>query len=284
MRSPMISLWMSCGAFVGVDGFEIVHVAHDAVIVDDAVRAENVAALRAVSRAIPRCSFSAWRCARDRRGPRPSGGRRAARAVGLCDFGDHPGEFVLYQLVRGDGLVRELFARLGILQRGVVAGHGRADGAPADAVAGLIQAAERPFSPSMPGSIFSAGISQSSEQSRSDRSAQRPFAVDVPGFESGRALFHQKAANFVVFGLAQTTATSAMEPLVIHIFSPFRIYWLPLLHRAREHAAGIRAELRFGEAKAADGFALLQQRQPLIFLRVACRRCRSGTSPARFAR
>src|SRR5258708_14854521 len=27
--------------------------------------------------------------------------------------------------------------------------------------------------------------------------------------------------------LAQTTATSASEPLVIHIFSPFRMYWLP---------------------------------------------------------
>src|SRR5258707_7003236 len=33
------------GAFVGEDGFEIVHVAHDAVIVDDAVGAENVARL-----------------------------------------------------------------------------------------------------------------------------------------------------------------------------------------------------------------------------------------------
>src|SRR6266436_3920195 len=32
--------------------------------------------------------------------------------------------------------------------------------------------------------------------------------------------------------LAQTTATSASEPLVIHIFSPFRMYWLPFL-RAR---------------------------------------------------
>src|SRR5262249_27058484 len=31
------------GAFVGVDGFEIVHVAHDAVVVDDAVGAEDVA-------------------------------------------------------------------------------------------------------------------------------------------------------------------------------------------------------------------------------------------------
>src|SRR5215831_12500034 len=31
------------GAFVGVDAFEIVHVAHDAVIVDDDVGAENVA-------------------------------------------------------------------------------------------------------------------------------------------------------------------------------------------------------------------------------------------------
>src|SRR5258707_15279398 len=31
------------GAFVSVNAFEVVHVAHDAVIVDDAVGAENVA-------------------------------------------------------------------------------------------------------------------------------------------------------------------------------------------------------------------------------------------------
>src|SRR5882762_5920592 len=33
------------GAFIGVHAFQIVHVAHDAVIVDDAVSAENVARL-----------------------------------------------------------------------------------------------------------------------------------------------------------------------------------------------------------------------------------------------
>ena len=56
---------------------------------------------------------------------------------------------------------------------------------------------------------------------------------------------------------------------MIHIFSPFRMYLIALFHRAGQHAAGIRAELRLGEAEAADGVAGLQARQPFVFLRVA---------------
>jgi hypothetical protein len=44
---------------------------------------------------------------------------------------------------RGDGLV-ELDAGLGVLDRGVVTGHRRAERAPRDAEAGVVEARERP--------------------------------------------------------------------------------------------------------------------------------------------
>src|SRR6266403_812953 len=130
------------GAFVSGDAFEIVHVAHDGVIVDDAVGAENVAGfarglesdgdvvhlehgdVRVIDFVLV---FEAADLQREQ--------------LALADFGDHPGEFFLDELVRGDGLVSELLARFGVLQRGVVAGHSRAECAPADAIARLIEAA-----------------------------------------------------------------------------------------------------------------------------------------------
>ncbi len=113
---------------------------------------------------------------------------------------------------------------LGVIERAVVARHGRADRAPADAVARLVQAGERAFQSCNAGQqIFGGDFAVGHRQARGDGGAQRIFAVHVPGFESGRALFHEEAANFVVFHFAHTTATSAIEPLVIHIFSPFRM-------------------------------------------------------------
>ena len=40
-------------------------------------------------------------------------------------------------------------------------------------------------------------------------------------------------------------------------------------HGASEHAAGVGAELRFGEAEAADGLAGLEKGEPVVFLRLA---------------
>ena len=47
--------------------------------------------------------------------------------------------------MRGDGLVAELLAHLRVLQRGIIAGHGRADRSPGDAIACLIQTHQRPL-------------------------------------------------------------------------------------------------------------------------------------------
>ena len=63
----------------------------------------------------------------------------------LGDLADHPGQLFLDKLMRCNWLVTELLAHLGILQRRVIAGHGRANRAPADAITRLVQAAQRRF-------------------------------------------------------------------------------------------------------------------------------------------
>jgi len=62
--------------------------------------------------------------------------------LGLGDFIGHPHKLFLDNLVAGNRLVAELLAEFGVLERGVVAGHGRADGSPGDAVTRLIEAHE----------------------------------------------------------------------------------------------------------------------------------------------
>src|ERR1700675_3902461 len=116
------------------------------------------------------------------------------------DFGDHPSELFLDELVRGDRLVGELLARLGVLQSGVVAGHGRAEGAPADAVTRLVEATQRAAQTGDAWKKIFLGDGAIAEgETGGDGSAQRPFTVDVPGLETRRAFFDQKSADFFVF-------------------------------------------------------------------------------------
>ena len=92
--------------------------------------------------------------------------------------------------------------------------------------------------------------------------------MHVPGFKSGRAFFDEEAADLIVLAFrpdyGDIGERAAGDP---HFFAVEDVL-ISFLHRAREHGARIRAELRLGEAEAADGFALLQQRQPFVFLRV----------------
>ena len=134
----MISLWMSLRAFVGENGFEIVRVAHDAVIVHDAVGAQNIAGFaRGVHGDLTLFIFSIEMCAGIHAPLVLQAAHLQREQLCLGDFGDHPHQFVLHQLMGSDGLVLELLALFRVLQRGVVARHGRADRAPADAVTRL---------------------------------------------------------------------------------------------------------------------------------------------------
>ena len=88
------------GAFVGVYAFEIVHVAHDGVIVDDAVGAQNVAGF---ARGFQSDGHVVHFQHGDVRGIhlatvfQPANVQR--KELALHDFGDHPGEFFLHQLM-----------------------------------------------------------------------------------------------------------------------------------------------------------------------------------------
>ena len=114
------------GAFVGGYAFEIIHVAHDRVIVDDAVGAENVAGFA--------CGLKSdgdvvhFKHGDVRRIDlaiifQPADVQREKLA--LHNLGNHPSEFFLDQLMTGDGLVGKLLAGLRVLQRGIITGHGR---------------------------------------------------------------------------------------------------------------------------------------------------------------
>ena len=54
---------------------------------------------------------------------------------------------------------------------------------------------------------------------------------------------------------AHTTATSAIEPLVIHILVPDSTQSSPSRRARRAHRAGVRAGVGFGQAEAADRLA-----------------------------
>src|SRR5512143_2919639 len=131
------------GAFVRLDRFEIRRMPHHGILVEDAIRAEDLArhtgdfqgvvdvvALRHRHLLEPELSLVL----------QPA--ELEAEELRLRDFAQHVDKLLLRDLERGDRLA-ELYARLGILKRRFVAGHRRADAAPGDAVARLVQAHER---------------------------------------------------------------------------------------------------------------------------------------------
>ncbi len=162
-----------------------------------AVRAEDVAGVaRDVARHRRRC------CAWPARPARPEllallePAEPPAQELGLRDLRDHVDQLLLHELVARDG-PRELDPVLGVDERLVVAGHRRADRAPADAEAGLGQARERtlhaasrpegarPRRPPRPRARARWSRSRAGTTCRGSSSAVNPFVV-------GR---HQEAAH-----------------------------------------------------------------------------------------
>ncbi len=218
-------------AFVGDYGLEVHHVAHDGVVFGDAVAAEDLAGGAGAFEGHPdvvalgegddvvaqgACVFHAAGV--------------EGEQLSFADFGDHPDEALLDELVAGDWLVAELFAHEGILERGVIAGHGGADGSPADAVAGLVEAHEGALEASGAGQQVGRGDADFLQgEAGGHAGAQGPLAVDLVGLEAGAVGFDEEAAtrSSSSVTLAQMMATSAIVPLVIHIFSPVRMYSSP---------------------------------------------------------
>ena len=68
---------------------------------------------------------------------------------------------------------------------------------------------------------------------------------------------------------AHTTATSASEPLVIHIFEPLRTQPSPVLFARVRIPAGLEPGVRLGQPEAADRLARRHARQPALLLLLA---------------
>jgi hypothetical protein len=83
--------------------------------------------------------------------------------------------------------------------------------------------------------------------------------------EAGMSALDEEAVDLAVLGAAQTTATSAIVPFVIHIFAPLRIQ---SSRRASPSCASSRVGAGVGlrQAEAADRLARVHRRQPALLL------------------
>ncbi len=101
-----------------------------------------------------------------------------------------------------------------------------------------------------------------------DRSAQRPFAVNVVGLEAGAVFFDEEAANLVVFVFhlgpddGDVGDAAGGDPHLLAVENVLVAHFAG----AGAHAAGIGAEAGFGESEAAELFALLHGGQPGLLL------------------
>src|SRR5579871_3463900 len=133
-------------AFVCFYRFQVHHVAHHRVIIGNAVCAQDVTRHASTLQRHPYIVSLGhgdvlvpnFICVLET-------AHLQGQKLSFGDLADHPGQLFLDKLMRCNWLVTELLAHLGILQRRVIAGHGRANRAPADAITSLIQAAQRGF-------------------------------------------------------------------------------------------------------------------------------------------
>ena len=184
------------------------------------------------------------------------------------DFGHHVDQFFLYQLVRSNGLVVELNAPLGVVQRLLVAGHGRPHGAPGNAVARLGQTHERVLQTGgLRQEVLRRNAAVVEQQLGRVGGPQGKLAVDGFGREARRAFLHQKAPD-ARFGLGphhghvrqgavgNPHLAAVEDPAVARAFG------------AGAHGRRIGAGVRFGQSEATDRLAAGQLRQPglLLFL------------------
>ncbi len=202
--------------------------------------------------------------------------------ISVCMFGE-------LQLDELGGRERpaELLAVERVLARGVPAELGRAQRAPGDAVARAVEAAERPLAGrSRPGRSWLLGHEHLVHHDLAgDRGAQAELALDLgraraPSCPSpGRSRGPAPSSS-----LAQTTKTSAIGELVIHVLEPLSTQPPGTFSRPRLHAAGIGAGVGLGEAEAADELAGREPRQVLLRAAPRCRTRGSGTSRGSTAR
>ena len=137
------------------------------------------------------------------------------------DLGLHVGELLLDELVGGERAA-ELLALEHVVARAVPAEFGGAHGAPGDAVAREVEAAERPGEAAALRQQVLLGHHGAVEHDLAgDRGAQRQLALDL---RRGNPLVPRSTMKprILPSSLAQTTATSAIGALVIQVLAPLR--------------------------------------------------------------
>ena len=179
---------------------------------------------------------------------RPS---RSAPCKPERDLGLHVGELLLDQLIGGERAA-ELLAVEHVLPRGVPAELGRAHGAPGNAVARIVEAAERTGQTLDVGQqIVFRHHAVFQHDLAGDRGAQRQFAFDLGRRETLRAALDDEAADDAVelgphhrdIGDRRVgdPGLGAVELVAAGHFLG-----------ARHHRAGIGAVIGLGQAEAAD--------------------------------
>ena len=185
----------------------------------------------------------------------------------MRDFGLHVGELLLHQLIGGERTA-ELLAIEHVLARAMPAEFGGAHCAPGDAVARIVETAERTGEAlHVRQQIFLRHHAVFQHDLAGDRRAQRQLAFDLRRGKSLGAALNEKAANDIVEfrphhrdmrnrrvgdpGLGAVELVAAG-----HFF------------RARDHRAGIGTVIGFSQPEAADGFAGRELRQIFAALRL----------------
>ena len=183
---------------------------------------------------------------------------------GQGDVGLHVRQLLLDQLGLRQWATKLLTVQ-GVLTRGVPAGFGGTQGAPADAVTGRVQAGERTFQAAhVREGVFFWAEHVVHDDLASQRGAQADFAVDRRGAQAFPAFFQHEAADLAGIVLGpdheHVRHRAVGDP---HLGAGQAIATVNLLG-AGDHRAWIRAVVRFGQAEAADVFTAGQFRQVLL--------------------
>ncbi len=129
-----------------------------------------------------------------------------------------------------------------VLQRSVVARHGRADGSPTDAVARLVEAHQRALEAAGAGQqIGGRARARPAGKAAGDGGAQAPLAVNLVGAEAGAVCLDQESADAIVFVFdlgpddGDVGEIAGGDP---HLFAVENVF-IAGLARGGGHAAGI---------------------------------------------
>ena len=114
-----------------------------------------------------------------------------------------------------------------------------------------------------------------------DAGAQGEFAVDARRGEAFGAALDQKAADFSV-QLGPDHRDIGDRRIGDPHFRAIEAIARAILDRARDHAAGIGAMIRFGETETADQFAARQAGQIFLLLRLGLPKAKIGCITSEF--